>query len=131
MVRKPSQECRGLGRRGRLSSSATAPPQARFTNNQNIPPFSEQFLLHAKGIHVHARQFVNIFQKRLHKKKKVAQKPTNAGIFVNFLLVIFLYRTVICANFSKVGIVLNARLWKLLCPLGNMTGFFYSGFPHH
>lgn len=93
-----------------------------FLNNFFCVPKESVFTLDNLG---------TFFRKDYIRKKKVAQNPTNAGIFVNFLLVIFLYRTVICANFSKVGIVLNARLWKLLCPLGNMTGFFYVGFPHH
>ena len=45
-----------------------------------------------------------------------------AEIFVNFLLVIFPYRTGNCANFSKDEIILNAQLWKLLWNLQKEKG---------
>lgn len=51
------------------------------------------------------------------RTKKVVQKLTDAGDFVAFILVVFLYRTGICSPLSKVGIVLNAQLWNPLCPL--------------
>ena len=54
MVRKPSWECRSL-------SSGLLPHHPVTFDSHNIPPFSPQFLLHAKGIYAHSRQFVNIF----------------------------------------------------------------------
>ena len=41
---------------------------------------------------------------------------------MNFLLVIFPYRTGNCANFSKDEIILNAQLWKLLWNLQKEKG---------
>ena len=41
---------------------------------------------------------------------------------MNFLLVIFPYRTGNCANFSKGEVILNAQLWNLLWNLQKEKG---------
>lgn len=118
MVRKPSRECRSL-------SSSPLPHHPVTFDSHNIPPFSSQFLLRAKGIHAHSRQVANIFSEKnyiIKEKKKVAPKSNKADIFLNFLLVIFPYRTGNCANFSKDEIILNAQLWNLLWNLQKEKG---------
>ena len=80
MVRKPSRECRSL-------FSSPLPHHPVTFESHNIPPFSSQFLLRAKGIHAHSRQFVNIFSEKNYvrkEKKKSCPKVQQGWHFCEF-----------------------------------------------